>query len=285
MPMLPQLGAGSTKRVSSAVCQHAENSMQRGMSYAADSYYLISPLNTWDGDLRIGERHVYRGVIRPGMLRLAAPTEHEHKVYPDSARALVVRLPEPWLCRMLRSLQTEFRPDVLVRDPVLYVDPTVRRLARLLSEKCSLAQSSNHLVTQGLAEALLGLLVEHQRAKEKGPSGRDLSDEQMRLSCLFVDANLQRPPSIREWSDRLDMSPKDFSRRFFRTNGITPYAWLMERRIRNAQELLRSKISVSELALQLGFANQSHFTETFRKRTGMAPVRWRKLIRRSISAA
>lgn len=267
--------------VSSAVRQHVLDRPHGGVDYEADSFYLISPLNTWEGDLRVGEREVYRGAIRPGMLRLAGPTDLERKAYPESARALVIRMPERWLRKVLARSRMRERPEELTGRPILYVDSAVRRVTRLMIEK-----GSSAMITEGLAEALLGLLAGQHVGGKRAAGSRELTDGQMKMSCMLVDGNLQSPPSLGVLAAGCDLAAKEYSKRFFRKNGITPYAWMMERRIRHAEERLReSDVPASELALELGFASQSHFTEAFRRRTGVSPVRWRRDVRRVDPAA
>ncbi|MGL9750660.1 MAG: helix-turn-helix domain-containing protein [Symbiopectobacterium sp.] len=45
----------------------------------------------------------------------------------------------------------------------------------------------------------------------------------------------------------------------------------MQRRIGKARELLRQGMSISEVALSLGFADQAHFTKTFNRFNAMTP--------------
>jgi len=50
---------------------------------------------------------------------------------------------------------------------------------------------------------------------------------------------------------------------------------VLSRRIQRAELLLGGPLSLSEIALTVGFASQSHFTETFRRRTGRTPSKAR----------
>jgi AraC-like DNA-binding protein len=60
---------------------------------------------------------------------------------------------------------------------------------------------------------------------------------------------------------------------------MTPVRWQKDRRIGNAQMLLReSDLSVAEVAARLGFSDQSHFTKVFRDVVGHTPASWRRLV-------
>jgi AraC family transcriptional regulator len=62
---------------------------------------------------------------------------------------------------------------------------------------------------------------------------------------------------------------------------LSPHQWQLNARITKAQELLLSgALSLSEVALITGFAEQSHFTRVFKSVTGTSPAAWRREHRR-----
>ncbi|MGH8000244.1 MAG: helix-turn-helix domain-containing protein, partial [Brasilonema sp.] len=63
-----------------------------------------------------------------------------------------------------------------------------------------------------------------------------------------------------------------FCQLFKQSLGITPYQYVLQLRVERAKQLLKNqKITICDVALACGFANQSHFTKHFRKLTGMTP--------------
>jgi AraC family transcriptional regulator len=68
------------------------------------------------------------------------------------------------------------------------------------------------------------------------------------------------------------MSESHFSRSFKKSVGIAPYQYLMQQRVERAKQLLEQQsIAISTIALDCGFANQTHLTKVFRKVTGGTP--------------
>jgi len=53
--------------------------------------------------------------------------------------------------------------------------------------------------------------------------------------------------------------------------GLTPQEWLNEGRFREAQRLLLKGLSVKEVSFKLGFKQASHFSRSFKRRTGWSP--------------
>ena len=75
--------------------------------------------------------------------------------------------------------------------------------------------------------------------------------------------------SILDLASLTSMSESHFSRSFKQSVGIAPYQYLMQQRVERAKQLLKQQaISISDIALDCGFANQTHLTKVFRQMTG-----------------
>jgi AraC family transcriptional regulator len=99
-----------------------------------------------------------------------------------------------------------------------------------------------------------------------------------------VAANLGRDLGVSELAAVAQMSPHHFSLCFKRSMGVTPHKWVVHRRVAEARRLLRAgSMPVVDVALSLGFSNQSHFTDVFRRLTGTTPKRYQRLHAPSIS--
>src|SRR5205814_1630136 len=67
-------------------------------------------------------------------------------------------------------------------------------------------------------------------------------------------------------------SPCHFARMFRRTTGKTPHQYAIGRRVECARRLLEAgELSIAAIAIDTGFASQSHLTEVFRRVTGVTP--------------
>jgi AraC family transcriptional regulator len=75
----------------------------------------------------------------------------------------------------------------------------------------------------------------------------------------------------------VQLSTSHFFRAFRQTFGQSPLAYIMQRRIRRAQELmLTSRLPLSQVALECGMCDQAHFCRVFRRIVGMNPNAWRR---------
>src|SRR5260370_1060816 len=88
----------------------------------------------------------------------------------------------------------------------------------------------------------------------------------------FVPADMTEGMSLEEMATLVGLAQSQFARSFKLSTGMPPYKWSLDARIKRAQELLLlGKESIAFIALQTGFADQSHFTKTFRRATGVTP--------------
>ena len=72
--------------------------------------------------------------------------------------------------------------------------------------------------------------------------------------------------SLAELANECRWSRSHFGRAFRKTTGHPPHAWLLRRRVEDAERLLvESETPISEIALACGFADQSHLTKVFSK--------------------
>ena len=72
-----------------------------------------------------------------------------------------------------------------------------------------------------------------------------------------------------------------FSHAFRRTLGVAPHKWLIEQRIAQSKEKLRDGgSSLSAVAAECGFSDQSHLTRVFRQTVGVSPGAWRRALKK-----
>jgi AraC-like DNA-binding protein len=99
-------------------------------------------------------------------------------------------------------------------------------------------------------------------------------------------ANLFREDPGRRWqipdvARHVGLSPRHFDRKFKDSFGVGPQAYLLKTRIHGACEALREPgARIADIALRLGFCDQSAFTAQFRQQMGLTPLRYQKQYRR-----
>src|SRR5947208_559037 len=93
---------------------------------------------------------------------------------------------------------------------------------------------------------------------------------------LMISERLERPPSLTELADVLGCSPYHLSHTFHGTAGLSLRGYVRRLRARVAAERLAAGAShLTALALDLGYADHSHFTNSFRREWGVSPSTFR----------
>jgi transcriptional regulator GlxA family with amidase domain len=91
-----------------------------------------------------------------------------------------------------------------------------------------------------------------------------------------IDNNLAEHIEISDLASLTGLSPCHFSRAFKQSMGVPPHRYLTSRRVQEAARLIEStNRPMFEIALDVGFSDQSHFTRVFSARFGESPARYR----------
>ena len=131
--------------------------------------------------------------------------------------------------------------------------------------------------SQALARSVRLAWAAAARARsEIGPGDHGLSGEALARVLGFIRNELDEPIRIAALAEVARLSTTAFGSQFLLATGMTPQAWQMDARVRNAQRLMIDdpKGSLAEFAQLCGFADQSHFSRVFLKIVGTSPTEW-----------
>jgi AraC family transcriptional regulator len=130
------------------------------------------------------------------------------------------------------------------------------------------------IYSESLSAALAALVLSRYTADEKEQNQKKarLSAAQIQKVRDYVHAHMSNNIGLNELAGVLHLSAPNFARHFKNTMEITPYQYVLRERISKSIRLLSlGRISVSEVALATGFADQSHFSKIFKKCTTSTP--------------
>jgi AraC family transcriptional regulator len=112
------------------------------------------------------------------------------------------------------------------------------------------------------------------------PARGGLAPWQERRAREFLLANIQRGVALKEVARECGLSVGHFSHAFRRTLGVAPHEWLIKQRVVLSKEKLRDDgLSLSDVATECGFSDQSHLTRVFRQTVGVSPGAWRRALK------
>ncbi len=167
-----------------------------------------------------------------------------------------------------------FFPDPVVDDPVS---------RRLLATAHLAAETSDALAASSLLHAAVAALLTRHAARGRGPDGRRSAftypERLPRLPALraavaareILDQRLTDPPRLAVLAAAVGASPFSLLRAFRAETGLPPHAYLNQRRVRIARDLLGQGMRPADVAARVGFADQAHLTRHFKRIVGVPP--------------
>lgn len=219
----------------------------------------------------IRKRRVHRGMVHvlgadiPVWMRSCAPTD-----------ILVVSLDS----HLVTDISVENgNAAVDIGVAIAVIDWKIRSLASLFEREFRDGGSNGHLYLEGLATALAVHLLRHygQMRRTPGLARGGIAPARLRRVLEYMDQHLTENIPLANLATLSGLAFHHFAHAFKDSMGVSPHRFLIERRVARARLLLAdSHLSVAEVALMLGFADQSHFTEHFRRLTGITPARYRR---------
>jgi len=220
--------------------------------------------------------YYYRGkkhLAHPGDIKVICPSEI-HASEPGEEQTFSVRsvrLEADYFNCLTQQITKKGRhlshfPQALIRDQELYCQ--VVDLFKLLSGNASRLEKEYCLVA-----TITCLLSKHAPA-----FCCDTMDEDL-LSTKTVEnyilENYSENISLLDLASRFGFSPYHLVRQFTREIGIPPHIFQVQVRLERALDLLAAGNPVANVATEIGFYDQSHFTHAFKKKYGLTPNQYR----------
>jgi AraC-like DNA-binding protein len=116
-------------------------------------------------------------------------------------------------------------------------------------------------------------------ARPNEPKRRQVSALQkwrLRRVVEYVENHLSAKITLSDLAAVAGLSRMHFAYQFRVATGSRPHEFLLQQRIRRAEDLLKdTTIPIVEVALTVGFQTQAHFTTVFKRLVGCTPQRWR----------
>lgn len=167
------------------------------------------------------------------------------------------------------KLGAPYFEQAVVFDPVL-AQQMAFTFDLLATEKSVLAKQS------ALYQLLINLIARHNKSafNLKGLSRKPQLNTALDYLRDYYFDNI----SLTELAAIAHMSPFHFIRQFKAETGMTPHVYQTQFRINRAKQMLRSGLAINEVALSVGFYDQSHFHRYFKKNMGLTPKQYSKAV-------
>lgn len=116
-----------------------------------------------------------------------------------------------------------------------------------------------------------------QTQKVTAPVARSRESQSLGKLFDFVHQQLAASHTVESLARHVGMSPRTFLRRFAESTGTTPARWILQARLRRAEELLtQSRMNIDVIAEQIGFSNGGALRHHFQQHYALTPGQFRK---------
>ena len=137
---------------------------------------------------------------------------------------------------------------------------------------CIKSGESEYDISSNLYSMLCSLLKSDEIHSENDKTDR------IKAVIEFINANYDKDVTVDEMAGLAYMSTSYFSKAFKENTSFSPYDYLLDVRLGKAKEMLiKTKLSISEIAYKTGFNSTSNFIYFFKKETGVSPLKFRNI--------
>jgi AraC family transcriptional regulator len=211
---------------------------------------------------------------------------HEDFVLPEHRDYLMVGLKQDFLRELLRDCGSSSQNSPQFSVPKLENDP---KISRICEEICA-ENDSNQLGREAAVRSLVTELAIHVlRRFLASPSGATSSSDiralrwQIRNALEYLQDTFTEDFDLDRVAEAANLSKYHLDRVFKRATGLRPHTYVAILRVDRAKVFLaQSSKSIAEIALELGFADQSHFSNVFKQFSGFSPRAYRIAAGRNI---
>jgi AraC family transcriptional regulator len=182
---------------------------------------------------------------------------------------------------MLESAGQRFGRDraFSLVDTVGAGHPLLRQMFATMLLEVARGEAADSLYLDCLLDAFVfTLLREHSTAMIRERTGSErLTAYRLRQVTDYIDSQLSASITLADLVRIGGVSTFHFVRAFKNSVGITPYQFVLARRMARAKQLLaKSALDIADIATACGFTTAAHFSKAFVRSVGIPPSRYRR---------
>ena len=199
-------------------------------------------------------------------------------VSPEPYETMLVFVELPVLQRALEEVFGSEATHARLRDASAFNDEALNSLLGLLRQELMRPQASP-LFVEAIAQAIAIHLARSYGVtdEESHGSSPSLPGHKLRQITDWMVAQVAEDFNLAQLAAQAGLSKFHFQRLFKAATGVSPSRYQINLRMEEARRLLReTRLSVIDVALEVGYTDPSHFARLFRRETGLSPSEYRR---------
>jgi AraC family transcriptional regulator len=219
-------------------------------------------------------KHVH--YFRPGDTVFTPMGDPVHYAHPEPVDALYIDILPAALEQTAEQIGIDPTTITFV-DKYGANDSLLFRIGSDLLTELRSQEAGSQLYFETLSTQIMLHLLRHYTAAPDRLRRTDFADEQLlherfRPVVEYVQTHFSDDISLKTLADLVYLTPAHFSRLFKRAFGLSPYQYVLQKRVDAARHLLNDPaLTVADVALRVGFADHSHLSRHYKRLIGSAP--------------
>lgn len=229
----------------------------------------------------IDGRLQYENIAKGDVAIIPAHTYHISR-WQSQAKFLVLSMEPAFFTRM--AIEAGNLENIEIKPRFAAPDPLIQQIGLALQTELESHDGVSSIYIESLTTTLCIHLLKYYCVisdnKFDNHDHKGLSHWKLKQVISYIHENLDKDLSLLDISATVGMSMYYFSRQFKQSIGLAPHQYVMNCRIERAKKLLsKTNQTIEQISSQVGFQSQSHFTNVFRKFTGVTPRVYREQVR------
>ena len=230
---------------------------------------------------RRGGRYYSGTAVHGDIDVVPARTSMRWEAHDQNDRTLIVALPQRLLHKVAQESELDSkRMEILNRFQIR--DRELELLGWALQREAESGYPSGRIYLDGLTAAMASRLVARHSslARKFSPNGNaGLTGYRLKQVLAFIEEQLTEDLSLERIAAVAGVSSSHLNTLFRHSMGVAVHQYVIQRRVELAKTLLlQEEKSITEIALEAGFAHQSHLARHMRRMLGLPPRALKRLL-------
>lgn len=217
-----------------------------------------------------GERKQFGQWMNPGDCHIVPANLTFHSNCFGNSRLFLMALEPTLLERAAQDIGGQ--DSTKLRHHLGSSDTVLKHFGQLIQIELDSGGLGGQLYVESLAQALAVHLLRHYSMEQRSNHPQGASQHKLRQVNDYINEFLDQNLTLANLAQVAQLSPTYFATLFKQSTGVSPHQFVIQRRIEQAKKLLRQgELTLSEIALQVGEAHQSHLNYHFKRIVGVTP--------------
>ena len=247
-----------------------------------DSHIITCILEPTESDLFSYGRGVFAGYVSDHNVLITGPKQPLRTIQRKPFNGYRLYLPQSVFRDCYEAAHQRLpSSEIVTTDALMMQDTIIRNLMHMVYDTDQQGGAFVPSFIDGIGLAIVARLLQldTKRTNTFEPRKQTLAKWRLARVLEYINANLHRPIYLIEMANAAGLSRMRFATQFRAATGFSPHEYILRQKVNRARDLLRDpSVTLVDVALQLGFRSQSHFSTVFKKQVGDSPARWRTLI-------